>query len=175
MIQAQLDLQTQLEQTSSDLTTHPLFNDSPILFLETMVQNQTPPNTNSTNFAEQMEHEYTSSKTHTPPDDNTTETPPTPKKTLRNYERSSFLSSPVFPPQIPTKPSLSTNIDKHLTPLLSHDNFIFKPQLTSLYMFPTDYTFRLYDKNQDFFTSIASKIMSLYQYWLDNGVKNFFL
>ena len=37
-------------------------------------------------------------------------------------------------------------------------------------MHPTDYSFRLYDKNQDFFTSIASKIMGPYQYWLDNGV-----
>ena len=42
-------------------------------------------------------------------------------------------------------------------------------------MHPTDYTFKLYDKNQDFFTSIASKIMALYQYWLDNGVKIFSL
>ena len=42
-------------------------------------------------------------------------------------------------------------------------------------MQPTDYSFRLYDKNQDFFTSIASKIMGPYQYWLDNGVKNFSL
>ena len=40
-------------------------------------------------------------------------------------------------------------------------------------MHPTDYSFRLYDKNQDFFTSIASKIMGPYQYWLDNGVKAF--
>ena len=30
-------------------------------------------------------------------------------------------------------------------------------------------------KNQDFFTSIASKIMGPYQYWLDNGVKIFSL
>ena len=42
-------------------------------------------------------------------------------------------------------------------------------------MHPTDYTFHLYDKNQDFSTSIASKIMDPYQYWLDNGVKNFSL
>ena len=86
-----------------------------------------------------------------------------------------FLSSPVFPPAKPSKPSLSTNSDDHLIPLLSQDNFIFKAQLTSLYMHPTDYTFRLYDKNQDLFTSIASKIMSPYQYWLDNGVKIFSL
>ena len=42
-------------------------------------------------------------------------------------------------------------------------------------MHPTDYTFHLYDKNQYFFTSIASAIMSPYQYWLDNGVKIFSL
>ena len=82
-----------------------------------------------------------------------------------------FFSSPIYPPFISSKPSLSTNRDDHLIPLLSHDDFIFKAQLTSLYMHPTDYSFRLYDKNQDFFTSIASKIMGPYQYWLDNGVK----
>ena len=38
MTQAQLDLQTQLEQTPSDLTTQPLSNDSPILFLEPIDQ-----------------------------------------------------------------------------------------------------------------------------------------
>ena len=38
MTQAQLDLQNQLEQTSSDLTTQPLFNDSPVLFLEPIDQ-----------------------------------------------------------------------------------------------------------------------------------------
>ena len=42
-------------------------------------------------------------------------------------------------------------------------------------MHPTDYSFRLYDKSQDFFTSIASKIMGPYQYWLNNGVKIFSL
>ena len=42
-------------------------------------------------------------------------------------------------------------------------------------MHPTDYTFRLYDKNQDVFSSIASKIMVPYQHWLDNGAKSFLL
>ena len=86
-----------------------------------------------------------------------------------------FLSSPIYPLIISTNTSLSTNRDDHLIPLLSHDDFLFKAQLTSLYMHPTDYSFRLYDKNQDFFTSIASKIMGPYQYWLDNGVKIFSL
>ena len=62
-----------------------------------------------------------------------------------------FLSPPIFPPTLPSKPSLSTNLDDHLIPILSQDNFIFKAQLTSLYMYPSDYTFRLYDKNQVFF------------------------
>ena len=99
-----------------------------------MVQNQTPPSTNSTNNTEQTEHEHTSSKMHTPPDDNTTETPPPPRKRYEIMKDPLFLSSPVFFPKIPTKPSLSTNRDELLTPLLSQDNFIFKPQLTSLYM-----------------------------------------
>ena len=86
-----------------------------------------------------------------------------------------FLSSPIYPPFIPSKPSLSTNRDDHLITPLSHDDFIFKAQLTSLFMHPTDYSFRLYDKNQDFLTSIASKIIGPYQYWLDNGVKIFSL
>ena len=39
MTQAQLDLQNQLEQTkNTDLTTQPLFSDSPVLFLEVMDQ-----------------------------------------------------------------------------------------------------------------------------------------
>ena len=38
MTQAQLNLKNQLEQTSSDLTTQPLFKDSPVLFLEPIDQ-----------------------------------------------------------------------------------------------------------------------------------------
>ena len=86
-----------------------------------------------------------------------------------------FLSSPIYPPSIPSKISLCTNCDDHLIPLLSNGDFVFKAQLTSLYMHPTDYSFRLYDKNQDFFTLIASKIIGPYEYWLDNGVKIFSL
>ena len=66
-----------------------------------------------------------------------------------------FLSSPKVPPILPSKPSLSTNRDDHLIPLLSHDRFKLKSQLTSLYMHPTDYTFKLYDTNKDFFNSFA--------------------
>ena len=62
-----------------------------------------------------------------------------------------------------------------MIPLVSQDNCIFKEQLTSLYMHPTDYTFRLYDKNQYFFTSNASNIMVPHQYWLDSRAKIFSL
>ena len=74
MTQAQLDLQNQLEQTSSDLTTKPVFNDSLVLFLEPFDQINDPPSEE----IEQTEH-TTSSKVHTPPD-NTHEIPPPPNK-----------------------------------------------------------------------------------------------
>ena len=103
------------------------------------------------------------------------ETPPPTKKKYEIMKDPAFLSSPVYPPIIPTKPQLSTSRDDYRTPILSTNQFSFKSQLTSLYMHPTDNTFKLYDKNQDFFTSIASKIMAPYQYWFDNGVKIFSL
>ena len=127
-----------------------------------------------------MEHtkvEHGNPKTATPPDDtdHTQATPPPPKKRNEIMKDPVFLSSPIYPPSIPSKTPLCTNRDDHLIPLLSHHDFVFRAQLTSLYMHPTDYSFRLYYKNQDFFTSIASKIMGPYQYWLDNGVKIFSL
>ena len=129
MTQAQIDLQTQLEQTSSDRTTHPLFNDSPVLFLENM--DQTQPNTNPTNNTEKAKHEHNTPKVPTPPD-NTTETPPPPKKRYEIMKDPLFLSSPVFPPAILSKTSLSINRG-HSIPPPSQDNFIFKAQLTSLF------------------------------------------
>ena len=35
MTQAQVDLQNQLEQATADLTTRPLLNDSPVLYIDT--------------------------------------------------------------------------------------------------------------------------------------------
>ena len=156
MTQAQLDLhnfQTQLEQPSSDLTTQPLSNDPPALFPE-------PPNNFEQN--EQTEH-TTSSKVHTPPD-NSHKRPPPSEKRYETIKDPVFLSSPIYPPFQSTTPPRSLNRDDHLIPLLSQNRFTFKAQLTSFCMHPSDYTFRLYDEKQDFFTSIASKIMSLYQY-----------
>ena len=124
---------------------------------------QTPTNTNPKNTTDQTEHEHNTPKVPTPPD-NITETPPPPKKRYEIIKDLLFLSSHVFPPTILSKLSLSTNRDDHLILLLSHDNSNFKAQLTSLCMHPTNYTFRRYDKNQDFFTPMASKFMSPYHY-----------
>ena len=76
--QAQIDLQKQLDQATADLTTRPLLNDSPVLYIET--SEQTTPT-----FLEQMEHtkvEHENPETATPPDDtdHTQTTPPPPKK-----------------------------------------------------------------------------------------------
>ena len=124
---------------------------------------------------EKIEHD--TSKVSTPLNDidHTHATPPVPKKRYEIMKDPVFLSSPIYPPFISANTSFSTNRDDHFISLLSHDDFIFKAQLTSLYMHPTDFSFRLYDKNQDFFTSIASKIMGPNQNWLDNGVKIFSL
>ena len=84
-----------------------------------------------------------------------------------------FPTSPVYPTLISPKDSISTQRDENLIPILSNKNFTFKSQLTSLYMHPTDYTFKLYDKNQYFLTSIASKKMTPHHYSLDNNVKVF--
>ena len=110
---------------------------------------------------EQDKIEHDTSKIPTPLNDTdpTHATLPPPKKRYEIMKYHVLLSSPIYPPFISSKPSLSTTRDDHLIPLLSHDDFIFKAQLTSLYMHPTDYSFRLYDKNQEFFTSMASKIM----------------
>ena len=90
-----------------------------------------------------MEHtkvEHENPKTATPLDDtdHTQTTPPSSKKRYKIMKDPVFLSSPIYPPLLPSKISLCTNRDDHLIPLLSHDDFVFKAQLTSLYMLPND-------------------------------------
>ena len=167
--QEQIDLQNQLEMHTADLITRPLSNDSPVLFLDNKETSDDP-------IPDQMELQNIPSKNKTPSDhDQSPDTPPPTKKKYEIMKDPAFLSSPIYPPILPTKPQLSTTRDDCLVPILSTNRFSFKPHLTSLYMHPTDYTFKLYDKNQDFFTSIASKIMAPYQYWLENRIKIFSL
>ena len=131
MTQEKIDLQNQLEMHTTDLITKPLLNDSPVLFLDT----KDLPTISS---YDQMEHQPISSKNKTPSDhDNSPETPPPTKKKNETMKDSAFLTSPVYPPIIPTKPKLSTNRDEYLTPILSTNRFSFKSQLTSLYMYLT--------------------------------------
>ena len=109
--QAQIDLQNQLEQATVDLTTRPLLNDSLVLYIENSEQN--PPT-----FLEQKEHtkvEHENPKTATPHDDTdqTQATPPPPKKRYEIMKDPVFLSSPKFPPSIPSNSSLTI-----LSPLL---------------------------------------------------------
>ena len=74
MTQAHLDLQ--LEPSPSDLTTQHVFNDYPVLFLESLDQ----VNAHPSEQIEQTEH-TTPTKVNTPPD-TTHEVLPPPKKTL---------------------------------------------------------------------------------------------
>ena len=119
MTQAQIDLQKQLEQATADLTTRPLLIDSPVFYIDTS-------GPTLSNSLEQMEHaktEHGTSKIPTPPDntDRTHATPPPPKKRYEIMKDPVFLSSPIYPPFIPSKPSLSTNREDHWIPLLSHE------------------------------------------------------
>ena len=161
--QEQIDLQNQLEMHTANPITKPLSKHSLVLFVDTKETSDDP-------ILDQMEHQNIPSK-KTPSDhDQSPDTPPPTKKKHEIMKDPAFLSSPIYTPIIPTKPQLSTTRDDYLVPILSTNRFSFKSQLTSLYMHPTDYTFKLYDKNQDFFTSIASKILVPYQYWLENGI-----
>ena len=97
MTQAQLDLQTfeletQLEQASSDLTTQLRFNDSPILFLVSIDQ----VHAHASEQVEQSEHTTISSKDQTPPD-NPHETSSPPKKKYEIMRDPIFLSSHKIP------------------------------------------------------------------------------
>ena len=120
MTRAQIDLKNQLVQASSDLTKCPLFNDSPVLFIDTSEQTpSTPPEQ-----MEQVKIEHDTSKVPTPVDDTdrTHATLPPPKKRYEILKDPVFLSSPVYPPFVPSKPSLSKVMTKintfsHLSPI----------------------------------------------------------
>ena len=165
MTPAQIDQQTQLEQTTTDRKTQPLFKDSPVVFVEAM-DHEKP-----ATISEQIEHNTVSAKERTPPETNNDifhETLPPPKKKYERMKDPAFLSSLVHPPILPSKLSLSTNRDDNFIPSLLHDHFTFISQPTSLYMYPLD-TFPLIK------TKTSSTIMPPYQYLLENGVKSFSL
>ena len=77
-----------------------------------------------------------------------------------------FMESGTCPPFI--KPSKQDE-DQHCDsiPILSH--------LTSLYMIPTKYKFIIREFKNDYHTSIASKLHTPYDWWLNNKLKIFSL
>ena len=102
MTQAQVDLQNQLEQATSDLTTRPLLNNSPVLYIDT----SEPIPTTSLEQMEQGKIEHDTSKVSTPLNDidHTHATPPPPKKQFE------IMKDPVFLSYLP-----SFHIYKHFS------------------------------------------------------------
>ena len=76
------------------------------------------------------------------------------------------------PPFIkPSKQVVDQDCD--LIPILSSRQFTFQSHLTSLYIIPTKYKFIIREFKNDYHTSIASKLITPYEWWLNNKV-NFF-
>ena len=81
MTKAQIALQNQHEQATADLTTRPLLNDSPVLYIDT----SEPTPTISLEQMEQTKIEPVTSNVPTPLDDtdHTHATPPPPKNAMK--------------------------------------------------------------------------------------------
>ena len=85
-----------------------------------------------------------------------------------------FMESGACPPFIkPVKQD--EDRDSELTPILSSKQFPFQSHLTSLYMIPTNYKFIIREFKNDYHTSIASKLIAPYDWWLSNKVQIFSL
>ena len=65
--------------------------------------------------------------------------------------------------------------DCDLIPILSTRQFTFQSHLTSLYMISTKYKFIIREFKKDYHTSIASKLINPYDWWLNNKKKIFSL
>ena len=84
------------------------------------------------------------------------------------------MESEACPPFI--KPSKQDEYrDRDLIPNLSIRQFTFQSHLTSLYMIPTKYKFIIREFKNDYHTSIASKLTTPYDWWLNNKLKIFSL
>ena len=123
--QVQLDLQNQLEQTNNtDLTTQPLFNDSPLLFLEVMDQAPSLVNTEQS-FNEQTEYPVSPEKLLTPPGTN-------------NYDQSPRTSQPNKYEQSHTVSQSNNYEQSHGTPPSSKKRYEI---MRDPAFFPTNITF----------------------------------
>ena len=83
-----------------------------------------------------------------------------------------FMESGACPPFIkPLKQDEDQKCD--LTPILSSKQFTFHSRLTSLYMIPTKYKFIIREFKGDYHTSIASKLITPYDWCLSNKMNIF--
>ena len=85
-----------------------------------------------------------------------------------------FMESGACPPFI-KRLKQDEDGDCDLIPLLSSRQFTFQSHLTSLYMIPTKYKFIIREFENDYHTSIASKLITPCDWWLNNKVKVFSL
>ena len=84
------------------------------------------------------------------------------------------MESGACPPFIkPSKQDEDRDCD--LIPILSSRQFTFQSHLTSLYMIPTKYKFIIREFKNEYHTSIASKLNTPYDWWLNNKMKIFSL
>ena len=84
----------------------------------------------------------------------------------------SFMESGACPPFIkPSKQDEDRDCD--LIPILSSRQFTFQSHLTSLYMIPTKYKFIIRVFKNDYHISFDSKLITPYDWWLNNKVKIF--
>ena len=80
------------------------------------------------------------------------------------------MESGACPPFIkPSKQDEDRDCD--LIPNLSSRQFTFQSQLTFLYMIPTKHKFTIREFKNDYHTSIASKLITPYDWWLNNKMK----
>ena len=85
-----------------------------------------------------------------------------------------FMESGACPSFIkPSKQNEDRDCD--LIPILSSRQFTFQSHLTSLYMITTKSKFIIREFKNDYHTSIASKLITPYDWWLNNKVKIFSL
>ena len=85
-----------------------------------------------------------------------------------------FMESGACPPFIkPSKQDEDRDCD--LIPILSSRQFTFQSHLISLDMIPTVYIFSIREFENDYHNSIASKLITPYDWWLNNKLKIFSL
>ena len=85
-----------------------------------------------------------------------------------------FMESGACSPFI-KKSKQDEDRDLDSIPILSSKQFTFQSHLTSLYMIATKYKFIIREFQNDYHTSIASKLITPYDWWLNNKVKSFSL